>query len=563
MSTGDSLMTGRELLERGRLREARDQFWRDAAEAERQDDGDALAEAALGLGGIWVHEHRSALDRARVSRVQRRALAQLDPGSSLAGRLRARLIAEHAYLTGDNAAILAALSSARSQADPRLLAETLSMAHHCLLGPEDADLRLALADELIALSPTTDRVLDGLMGLAWRTVDLFLAGDRRAAGSLAMLRERLDTDRCDSLRHLVAALDVTLATRAGRLDEAEQLADDCHRLGIDVGDADADGWYGAQLMAIRWLQGRGDELLPLIGALASSPTVTDQNSGGFVAALAVLAASPDNKAASREASTALASLRASGLHNVPSSSIWSATMLGVCEAAHALGDAGAAAEAYELLMPYADRPVMASLAVSCYGSAHRPLGLAAWTSGDLDTAIAHFEAAVAADLAIRNRPWHAVDLAALADALDQRDGPGDRKRAAGSRRAAIEHARRSGMSRRADEWEQRPPPDGGAPVVECRRDGRLWRVQVGGRVVVVPHTIGLEYLAQLIEHAGVEIAAVDLARRSDVERSRVSVHKAVKRALTLITEADPTLGQHISSRVVTGTHCVYLVPTTS
>ncbi len=100
-------------------------------------------------------------------------------------------------------------------------------------------------------------------------------------------------------------------------------------------------------------------------------------------------------------------------------------MLGACDAAHALGDAEAAGEAYELLEPYADLPVMASLAVACFGSAHRPLGLAALTFGDSNLAIEHLEAAVVADLAVGNRPCHAIDRATLADALDRRGGPGD------------------------------------------------------------------------------------------------------------------------------------------
>ena len=63
------------------------------------------------------------------------------------------------------------------------------------------------------------------------------------------------------------------------------------------------------------------------------------------------------------------------------------TLMAVCEAAHALGDADAAREAYRLLEPFSDLPVMASLAIACFGSAHRPLGLAAWTMGDLDSAV--------------------------------------------------------------------------------------------------------------------------------------------------------------------------------
>lgn len=617
-------MTGRGLLETGRLTEARDQFWRDAEAAQRRGDAEPLGAAALGLGGIWVHEHRSTLEAARVSALQRSALARLDPGTRLARRLSVRLAAEHSYLTGDATAILAELSAARShRTDPLVLAEALSLAHHCLLGPQYAEQRLALAEELIAVSPTTGRPLDGLMGLAWRTVDLFLAGDRGATRCLNELRERLEIDRCDALSYLVAALDTMLATRAGRLLEAERLADDCHQLGLAVGDRDADGWYGAQLVAIRWLQGRGTELLPRLRDMVSSPTVAEQRPG-FVAAVAVLGAT---SGAVTDARTALASLRSGGLRAVPSSSIWLATMLGVCEAAHTLGDVAAAAEAYELLAPYAELPIMASLGVACYGSAHRPLGLAAWTMGRLDAAVAHLEAAIAAELAIANIPRHAVDLAALADALDKRGGPGDADRATEIRRAAIEEARRTGMSLRADRWEQLIA----VPAVTCRRDGRVWQVRLGERAVAVPHSVGMGYLAHLIEHAGVEVAAVELASgyavscrgsspepvldarakaayrrridelRDDVhdaeahadparaalaraeldrfvteltrctgfggetrsfvdaaERARVSVQKAIKRALATITEADPKLGQELASRVITGMRCVYL-----
>jgi tetratricopeptide (TPR) repeat protein len=533
------------LLEAGRLREARAQFWRDAEEAERSGDVEALATAALGLGGMWVHEHRNTLDQARVRDLQLRALGQLERGTPLAYRLSARLAAEHAYLTGDGTAIFAALSAAATHTDPLWRADVLSLAHHCLLGPEFADLRLSLADELISISPITGRPLDGLMGLAWRTIDLLLAGDHRATRSLGQLRERLDTERCDALSHLVRALDVTLAIRAGRLDEAERLAEECYRLGLDVGDADAFGWYGAQLLAIRWLQGRSDELLPLMRDLASSPSVAELNSG-FQVAIAVLGAADGDRAATR---AALASMRSGGLDALPPSSVWLATMLGVCEAAHVLGDADAAAEAYALLGPFADRPVMASLGVAPYGSAHRPLGLAALTMGDVDAAVDHFEAAAVADLALGDSPWHAVDLAALADALDRRDGPGDRERATASRRSAVEGARRSGMTRRADQWARPRRSDGSASAVSFRREGRYWHVRLGGRAVVVPHNVGMEYLAQLVERPGVGIAAVELASRHTLryrggsepvldERAKAAYRRSIEELRSEVDDAE-------------------------
>ena len=410
-----------------------------------------------------------------------------------------------------------------------------------------------------------------------------------------------------------AAIDATVAATAIGLSQ------------VDVGDADAFGWYAAQLVAIRWLQGHAEEILPMLSDLVHSPTVAE-NRTGFVAAVAALAAAADDRATAR---AALASLRVDGLQGVPSSSIWSATMLGACEAAYALGDCAAAAEAYELLAPFADLPVMASLAVACFGSAHRPLGLAALTMGDVELAIGHFEAAVVADLAIGNLPCHTIARAVLADALDRRDGAGDAARATELRRAAIDDAIRFGMTARAEQWERRLRLRDTSGVA-CRREGRIWHVGLGEHMTPVPHSVGMEYLSQLIAHPGVEIEAVALAnghaavgrpageqivldaqakaryRRhigelrheiddaeacadleraararveldrfleqlaqatgfagrtrsfaDDAERARVSVSKAIKRALAVIAEADSHIGREIGARVLTGRRCMF------
>jgi hypothetical protein len=617
--------SGQALLEQGRLSEARQRFWTEAMSADRRAEAEALAEAALGLGGMWVHEHRSTVERTRVASLQRRSLRGLDPASPLACRLRMRLAAEHTYQTGDGASLFACLAEARRSDDPVVLAEALSLVHHCLLGPHHGDARMATADELLEVAAFTGREVDALLGLAWRTIDLFLAGDRRAGRSLRELREALDVERCDSLRYVVTALDVMLAIREGRLDDAERAATACYELGQEVGDADAFGWYGAQLIAIRWMQGRGGEPLPLVCELAESPTVPEQNDA-FTAAIAALAAEAGELDTAR---SALASLRVRGLQSLPSSSIWMATLLAVAEAAFALGDQDAAREAYDLLAPFAHLPVMVSLAVACYGSAHRPLGLAAWTIGNLDLAIEHLEAAAVADLALGNGPCHAIATALLADALEQRDRPGDRERAVTLRRSAIEAGTRFGMQARVDQWRGKEAGNGDRNVT-FRLDGRVWRVRLGDRVGVVPDSRGLRYLAQLVDNVGRSIPAIELAsgyalvdhdshqpildscskrayrervaalqeeiddadRCADIERSararleldrlleelaavtglagatrsfgndperaRVSVYKALKRAVATIVDADPDLGREIGKRLVTGAQCVFL-----
>src|SRR5262249_22106669 len=68
----------------GDLVTAREAFGRAYDQAEHDRDPDAMARAALGLGGMWVHERRSAVDAAKAEARQRQALAEVDPRSPLA-----------------------------------------------------------------------------------------------------------------------------------------------------------------------------------------------------------------------------------------------------------------------------------------------------------------------------------------------------------------------------------------------------------------------------------------------------------------------------------------------
>jgi hypothetical protein len=620
--TGAPPTAGLVALTEGRLTEARALFWSEADAAERREDGQALAEAALGLGGLWVHENRATLEGARVLALQRKALAGIDGSSVLAQRLRTRVAAEHAYTSGEIVGILAALHTARSGGEPVVVAEGLSLAHHCVLGPHYGPARLAMADELIAVAATTGRELDGLMGLSWRTVDLFLAGDRRARRSLGELRNQLQVQRCDAVAYLVAALEVMLAVRSGDLEGAERLAVKCRELGDDVGDADAPGWFAAQLVAIRWFQGRGNELLPLLGELDQSATVAE-SSPALTAGIAAVAAGAGELEIAR---SALARLTSPGLDKLMSSSVWMLSLMAVCEAAHALGEADAAREAYRLLEPFSDLPVMASLAIACFGSAHRPLGLAAWTMGDLDSAVRHLELAEKANLALENGPCHAMSLASLADVLEAAGHDGFVRRAVELRAQAVREATRYGMTARVGEWSGRTGP---GATFTCNRQGRVWLVAVGSRTASVPHNVGMEYLGELVAHPDTAIPAVDLAssysfpksRRADEildarakaeyrermndlrseidnasdyadlerasrakaeldalvqalvqatglcgrarllgddnEKARISVRKAIMRALTMIEEADPAIANELRARVVTGAQCIF------
>jgi tetratricopeptide (TPR) repeat protein len=107
-----------------------------------------------------------------------------------------------------------------------------------------------------------------------------------------------------------------------------------------------------------------------------------------------------------------------------------------------LGDSDLAGPLYELLLPYAGRPLTAGRAIVSYGMSDRHLGLLASTLGDHPSAVAHLEAAIALDTDRGMRPWAAHGRRALADALD---ATGDHERASAERTRASADASELGL----------------------------------------------------------------------------------------------------------------------
>src|SRR5580658_5638061 len=230
----------------GDRRASRQDFDRAYRLAEQAGDEPAMAVAVLGLAGLWVGERRAVTGAAQLEARLQHVLARPDPGGSLALRLRVRLAGEADYFRGEHAGILAVLGEARAAADPVPLAEALSIAHHCLLGPGHVALRRDLAAELIKTSFATERRSDLLMGLLWQTVDSYSEGDPHAGRLLSELRDYLRQRSHLAVGFVVSAIDVMLAIRAGRLDEAESLAASCATAGVAAGDVDHEWWSGAQ-----------------------------------------------------------------------------------------------------------------------------------------------------------------------------------------------------------------------------------------------------------------------------------------------------------------------------
>jgi hypothetical protein len=599
----------RALVAEGDLLASRQRFEAAYRLAEEVDDPEAMAQAVLGLGGLWVHEQRTAaastLMRSRLGHV----LSIVDSTSTLSLRLRIRLVGEIDYRAGQHAAILGVLDEARAARDPVALVEALSLAHHCLLGPADGPKRRALAGELIGESFRTGRRSDLLMGLLWQTVDLLLDADPHAVRVLCELQALLDKEDHLAVGFVVSAIEVMLAIRTGRFDEAELLAHRCAERGAVAGDVDATGWFGAQLFALRWYQGRVAELLPLLDELVHSPTLSAVDNSYF-AALALAAAAAGDRP---KAVGALAALCGRDLARLPLSSTWLVTMCGIVEAAHLLEDAELSEQVYHLLSPYAHLPVVASIGVACFGSVHHTLGVASLTAGSVDRAVRHLRAAVQANLAMAHWPAVVSSRLRLAQALTMCGQALDLVAAKRELAAAAEEAAAVGI-----------PLPGGARVsgpASCTRQGRKWQVEWEGRRILVEHSVGMLHLAVLLANPGEEIRAVDLVSgvgaleassaqamldtsaiaeyrqrlnrlRTEVdagnerarvehdwlvtelasatgiggrsrsfsdngERARVAVGKAIRRAIANIGDADAAIGAHLRDTVHTGTRCCY------
>jgi hypothetical protein len=486
----------------GRLTDSRQHFRAAYLAAESTGRPQDMARAALGLGGIWVAEHRSAAAAADARMRQQNALHRVGANTALGRRLSVRLAAESDYRCGESTAVSTAMRAIADD-DPAGLAEAISLTHHCLLGPDHVHRRLDLAAALLGVAARTDRRFDVLMGLYWRTVDLMLAADPHAGRSLAELRAALEQTGHLALRYAGSALDVMLAIRSGGFDRAERLADDCAALGVQAGDQDTTGWHGAQLAAIRWYQGRMGELVPVLADTVDSPTLSDVDDA-YPAALAVAAAAAGDR---RRAECALARL-GSRLFALPRSSSWLVTLAGVVEAADALGDREIAAAAYDLLLPFADLPMMASLAVACFGSTQHALGVASLTLGQADRAVAHLRTAVQANEALGHWPAAVLSRHRLTAALLARHGPDDASAATELAARVRAEAVRMGMVL--------PGPDRRAVIVagrtalRVRRDGTRWLVAAGALSARVGDSVGVRYLATLIGRPGLDIPATEL-----------------------------------------------------
>ena len=256
----------------GRLTRARALYRRVATSAELAGEAVMLADAAAGLGGIWLGEHRSDDVAASVQALQVRALAMVAPvDANRALRLRVRLAGEASYRSRDVDQLEQLLDEVRESGTPRMLAEALSITIHAKLGPQFARHRLELADEMATAAAEAGDAVLALLAQCWKAVSLAMIADDRANRARRTLELRCLTIQCASIQFIVDAMAVGRLITAGRFDEAEDAAARCFEFGQSVGDADAWTYYAGHLAHIRFSQGRHAELAEFATDASQSP----------------------------------------------------------------------------------------------------------------------------------------------------------------------------------------------------------------------------------------------------------------------------------------------------
>jgi tetratricopeptide (TPR) repeat protein len=445
-----------------------------------------------------------------------------------AGPIRARVLARLAAALRDqpdrgprDALSREAVALARRFGDPATLAYTLSCRLNALMGPDDPQGRLAIAEELRAVARAVqDKELEQENEIDRALVFL-------ETGRIAEYRQALDTSqrlaaelRAPSARWLAAACQATLALLEGRFPDAEALIESALRAGASAEPWDAVIFSRVQLFALRTEDGRLAELEPTIRRSAEEFPTRPL----FRCLLARLLAELGDEDGTRSVFGALAAGR---FAVIPVNNDMLLSLGHLAEVAWFLGDAARAAVLRDLLLPY--RGLVVDTLESSLGAVDRYLGLAAMTAGDLQAAERHLRDAVVLNTQIGAQPWAARAQADLASLLCARDRPADREQAIELLEAALGTAMRLGMTAFAKQAGQARTRAGGdgrpawaplpaAPAAEgatswsvCRREGEYWSLAFAGEAFRLKDVKGLHYLAHLLRHPGREFHVLDLA----------------------------------------------------
>lgn len=513
--------TGAELEARATLLEV-------ARLARELGDAGTLARAALNAAAARAE---TGVADTEVIKLLEEALAALDERDT---PLRANVMATLArclYFTPERerreALSVEALEIARRTGDPSVLSAALVERHFVLWRPGTTQERLALATELVQVAQQHDDGDAECEARNWRILDLAELG-RIADVEEEVARIALAAEHLRSAEHRWQAMlaRAALALFAGRVDEAEALALQAMQIRRAVPTNNMQQFFAVQMFHIRRAQGRQAEVLPRTAETGRAATLPI-----WRCAVAQLHAELGDLTTAR---TLLDELAADDFALFPYDANYLPALAALAETAHLVGAREHARQLYERLAPHADLILVIALNAVIGGPLHRLLGLLALTTGAHDAAIAHLEAAIRRCEEIGAKLELARSRAALARALETRDGPGDAARASRLRAllapATVEPGARTTTSVTTDATARATPPHASAAASASaksapapastsaaaaregllRREGDFWTLSCGNELARLKGTKGVEYLSVLLASPGQEVHALDL-----------------------------------------------------
>ena len=497
----------------GDTRAARASFEQAIQLARRLGDGEMLARAALGyvigLGGFLLFA-RFEVGATGIGLLEEALAALPVEDSPLRARVLSRLAVE---LSPSNEverrleASTEAIEMSRRLGDSEALVTALHARHWALGAPELAHERLEKTEEMLAVAAELGN--EELAFLAHNSrfhCFLELCDGPGIDAEIAAVTELAERIRQPFYRWHGVCLQVIRATLDGRFADAERLAGEALRIARLRHSEYATYIYDyAQMLTIRWAQGRLDEYWPEIdGHGERFPWVPRWRE-----ALAAAERGDRNAAAAEIARHA-----GSGFADIPPDLFWLLRLSSLAEACVVAEDAARAGRLYELLLPFEDRNAL-SLTQQPFGPVALRLGRLAAMLEKWDDAERHFESALARCDLLGARAIRARVLFEYARTLLARSRVRDAERAA----RLLEEAKRlaedlqlDGLLRRA---EALTPHAGSRPWVsraEARltREGDFWTVAYAGETTRVRDVKGLRYIALLLATPGADVHVLEL-----------------------------------------------------
>lgn len=511
----------------------------------------------------------------------------------------------HHGQSSERIAAASLVERARALDDPTLLATTLLGQLYSTWGPDNHDIRRADVEELLGLADvvTDDEIT--IRAHEWWVLDALDHGDHGAAVDRIAVHNRLH-DRSDLLSRRRRELwFATLDMSAGHIDRALARYHDILPLTSPTTGAPVSFQDGTIASAIDWyFRSQGPELEETVRAILRNDPRVEHS---WRAGLAFLLAETGDLDAARAHFDPLV---AHGLDAIQRDLNWLVTMWLITFAAADLGDMPALDEASRLLEPFASLDVTLGAGFASYGPVARALARAAVARGDIPTAREHLEFVLDTRSA---GPWTELarfDLATI---------PGLSGRRAtellSSAGAAFDAWGMSPWTTRAAEARIVDAQSRGEPI--ARLEGSIWHLAFGGEEATLSDGVGTRHLITLIErpHRAVPAVVLDAADISDddpagvqddldrnataayverlallqerpetdiaaqreaeslrralsggrhrasssreVEKARVRVTRAIRRAVDFVADTAPGLGAHLDQAISTGRLCSY------